>query len=162
MTKIIYTVVNRPLNKAKGFTRIGWLAECGRPEVSYGGFMTTSRTIKGQDRSYLVSVVKDNVIKDIPEIFKSRAQASFAIWRAYNEGWRTERAHDRDHDEALRENKRRQRAAVRAFRKTDDGKEAYRLELNSKAQARRANMTDEEKAAVTAKRIAKKLRSTVI
>ena len=161
MTKIIYDVVNRPMNNAKGLTSVGWLAECDREAVPYGGFMTTSRTIKGQDRSYLAFVVKDDVITDLPDIFKSRAQASFAIWRAYYASWRNERSLERAHVEAIAEDKRRGRAKAKAFRQTPAGAESYRLELNEKARARREAMTDDEKAAVTAKRIAKKLRSTV-
>ncbi len=161
MTKIIYSVIDRPKKDSTGRTNVGWLAECGRPEVSYGGHLITQRTVKGQDRSYLAVVSKDNLERTLADTFTSRAQASFAIWRAYHEDWRNARSMDRDHGEAIRENKRRQRAAVRAFRKTDDGKEAYRLELNSKARARRANMTPDEKALVVTKRISARLRKTI-
>ena len=161
MTKIIYTVVNRPMNKAKGLTRVGWLAECGRETVPYGGFLTTSRIVKGQDRSYLASVVKNDVISDLPDTFKSRAQASFAIWRAYYADLRSDRAFERAWTEAKAEDKRRNRAKVKAFRQTPEGMEAYRLELNSKARARRAAMTPDEKQAVIDKRKAKAVRNQV-
>ncbi len=169
MTKIIYSVVKRPKKLDTGRTDVGWAAECDREAVKLGGYMITSRAVKGLPKLYEAVMVKEtmvngvNVADEYPigDTFNTRAQASFAIWRSYYAGWRNERSLERAHDEAVVEDKRRGRAKMRDARQTPEGKEAYRLELNRKAQAKRNAMTDDEKQAVVDKRKAKALRSQV-
>lgn len=169
MTKIIYTVVNRPKKDRNGRTDVSWLSECDREAVKLGGYLITSRATKGLPKLYYavmlketieagVSVVHETVVGDT---FESRAQASFAIWRAYYKEWRDTRSFDRAWAEAEAEDRRRTRAKAKAFRQTPDGAEAYRLELNKKAQVRRDAMTPDEKQAVIDKRKAKTLQSQV-
>lgn len=169
MTKIIYSVVKRPKKLNTGRTDVGWAAECDREAVKLGGYMITSRAVKGLPKLYEAVMVKETMVNGvnvaaehpIGDTFNTRAQASFAIWRAYYAGWRNDRSLERAHVEAEAEDKRRGRAKAKAFRQTPAGAESYRLELNEKARAHREAMTDDEKQAVVDKRKAKALRSQV-
>lgn len=169
MTKIIYSVISRPKKHDSGRTDIGWLAECDRAAVKLGGYLLTSRAVKGLPKTYDAVMLKETVEAGQPVVhetpvgdsFETRAQASFAIWRAYYADLRNDRAFERAWTEANAEDKRRNRAKAKAFRQTTDGAEAYRLELNQKARDRRAVMTPDEKQTVTDKRKAKALQTQV-
>lgn len=165
MTQITYTVLNRPKKDSTGRTDISWAAECGRDAVPLGGYLITSRTAKDVPRQYTAMVVmakpnetgQDTVVETmVGSSFETRATAAFAIWRKYYEGWRLEQTFEHERQEAIRDAKRQGRARRRAERQTPDGKEAYRLDLNSKARERRAQMTPEEKVADADKRRAKR------
>ena len=169
MTKIIYDVISRPKKNDSGRTDIGWLAECDRAAVKLGGYLLTSRAVKGLPKTYYAVMVKETIEAGINvahetvvgDSFETRAQASFAIWRAYYADLRNDRAFERAWTEAIAEDKRRKRVKAKAFRQTTDGSEAYRLELNQKARDRRAVMTPVEKQAVIDKRKAKVLQNQV-
>lgn len=169
MTKIIYSVINRPKKDRNGRTDVSWLAECDREAVKLGGYLLTSRAVKGLPKVYYAVMLKETIEAGVPVVhetvvgdtFGTRAQASFAIWRAYYKDWRGDRAFERSWTEAEAEDKRRNRVRAKAFRQTPEGQEAYRLELNTKARDRRAAMTPDEKQAVTDKRKAKALRNQV-
>lgn len=169
MTKIIYDVISRPKKHDSGRTDVGWLAECGREAVKLGGYLLTSRAVKGLPKVYYAVMLKETIEAGetvahetvVGDTFGTRAQASFAIWRAYYADLRNDRAFERAWSEAEAEDKRRNRAKAKAYRQTPEGKEAYRLELNQKAQVRRDAMTPEEKQAVIDKRKAKALRNQV-
>ncbi len=159
MTQMTYDVLNRPKKGSTGRTNVGWGAECGRDAVTLGGYLITSRTGKGEPRQYTAMVLiskpetgQDIVVETmVGTSFETRATAAFAIWRKYYEGWRTERTDQKAQTEQVLQQKRDARARNRLARQTPEGKEAYRLDLNAKARARRAVMTDEEKAADAAK-----------
>jgi hypothetical protein len=157
MTKMTYDVINRPKNDQSGRTNVGWAAERGKEAVTVGGYLTTSRAAKGQSRIYTATMIKGGIETVVGNTFTTRAQAAFAIWRAYNVDFRDERAINRARVEAEAENRRRDRAIRKAYRQTPEGLEAYRAELNEKARIRRESLTDEQKAALVAKRKAKRL-----
>lgn len=165
MTQITYTVINRPKKNSTGRTEVGWNAECGRDAVLLGGYLVTRRTSPGEKKQYTAMVImpkpnetgQDTVVETmVGASFETRATAAFAIWRKYYEGWRLEQTFEQERQEAIRDAARRGRARRRFERQTTDGREAYRLELNRKARARRAQMTDEDKATDAAKRRAKR------
>jgi len=152
-----YDVINRPKNNQSGRTNVGWAAEGAKEAVTAGGYLTTARAPKGQSRVYTATLTKDGIETVVGNTFTTRAQAAFAIWRAYNVDFRDERAFNRAMTEAEAENRRVDRAIRKAHRQTPEGMEAYRAELNEKARIRRESMTDEQKAALVAKRKAKRL-----
>jgi len=165
MTQITYTVLNRPKKNSTGRTNISWAAECGRDAVTLGGYLITRRTPPGEKKQYTAIVImpkqdvtgQDTVVETmVGSSFETRATAAFAIWRKYYEGWRLEQTFEHERQEAIRDAKRQGRARRRTERQTPEGKEAYRLELNAKARARRAQMTPEEKQDDAAKRRAKR------
>ena len=146
MTKLVFNVWNRPKKDETGLTSVGWLAECGREDVPCGGYLTTYRTPPGKPKKYGAVMVKKMSPTFLDTDFTTRAQAGFAIWRSYYEDLRIERRIDTEHAEAIIRAKREERARRRNIRMTPEGKLAYRDELNSKARAKRAMMTPEEKA----------------
>lgn len=161
MTQITYTVLNRPKKDSTGRTNISWAAECGRDAVTLGGYLITRRTPPGKKKQYIAMVsmakVDDTGQDTVVDImvgtdYETRATAAFAIWRKYYEGWRAEQRIEGERQDAIRDAKREARASNRIARQTPEGRQAYRDELNRKARERRANMTDEEKAAEAAKR----------
>lgn len=165
MTQITYTVINRPKKDSTGRTDISWASECGRDAVSLGGYLVTARAPKGMTKTYTAIVLmakpnetgQDTVVETmVGTTFETRATAAFAIWRKYYEGWRLEQTFEHERQEAIRDAKRQGRARRRVARQTPEGKEAYRLELNTKARARRAHMTPEEKQTDAEKRRAKR------
>ena len=159
MTKMVYTVINRPKKDETGRTDIGWLADGASEEVPYAGFLVTSRTKKGELRTYSATVVKSpagfpefKTKKHLGDDFETRARAAFAIWRAYYSDVKTERHMAKAAEQEDRELRRKGREDRKAFRATPAGMEAYRKELNEKARVRRASMTPEEKAAIAERR----------
>lgn len=159
MTKMVYTVINRPKKDETGRTDIGWKADNVSEEVPYAGFLVTSRTKKGEVRTYTAVVVKSpdgfpefKTKKRLGDDFTSRAQAAFAIWRAYYSDMKTERQMAKLAEEDASDQRRMWRVARKAFRDTPAGAKAYRNELNEKARVRRASMTPEEKANIAARR----------
>jgi len=163
MTKMIYTVVNRPKKDAYGQTDIGWLAECGRDAVPLGGFLITSRTLPGDDREYVARAytsLKEGIASTINlgSTFKTRSSAAFAIWRYHYKDLRTEQQTIKRDDLALKDRKRDERKKIRDARLTPEGKEAYRLELNRKAREKRHLMPLEQKLKMSKKRSEKAYR----
>ncbi len=165
MTQITYTVLNRPKKGSTGRTDISWAAECGRDAVALGGYLVTRRTPPGEKKQYVAVVLmakpnetgQDTVVETmVGSSFETRATAAFAIWRKYYEGWRAEQRVEGERAEAILDAKRQTRARRRQERQTPEGREAYRLELNQKARARRSNMSDEERQADADKRRAKR------
>lgn len=160
MTKMTYTVINRPKKDRAGRTSIGWRAECGREEVAVGGFLETSRTPPGEVRRYHAVMFKDGVRTSVGNNHETRAQAAFAIWRAYYSDWRdkqnSDKAYERSMEEAEAENRRLARVAKKAYRETHEGREAYQQVLRKRAKAKRDAMTPEQKAKMYAKRRAKR------
>ena len=161
MTKMVYTVINRPKKDETGRTDIGWLADGASEEVPYAGFLVTSRTKKGELRTYSATVVKSPDHDALPEFkikkhlgddFETRAQAAFAIWRAFYSGVKTERQVAKLAEQEDSERRRKEREDRKAFRATPVGMDAYRKELNEKSRVRRALMTPEEKANIAARR----------
>jgi len=152
MTQITYTVINRPKKDSTGRTDISWAAECGRDAVALGGYLITRRTLPGEKKQYTAMVLmpkqdvtgQDTVVETmVGTTFETRATAAFAIWRKYYEGRRVELADQRAEAEHLRQQKRLARERQREERKTPEGQQAYRDELNRKARERRANMSTE-------------------
>lgn len=165
MTQITYTVINRPKKDSTGRTDISWAAECGRDAVPLGGYLVTARAPTGKTKTYTAIVLmakpsetgQDAVVETmVGSSFETRATAAFAIWRKYYEGWRDQRAVQKASNESLLKGKRDARARNRLARQTPDGKEAYRLDLNRKARARRAQMTDAAKEEIASKLRAKR------
>ena len=165
MTKIVYTVINRPKTGEYGRTNIGWKEECGRAAVVIGGYLTTFRTPKGAPKSYTATMINprpdldghDGRVETLIGInYQTRATAAFAIWRKYYEGWRIKRDTEKSNNEAVLVAKREERRLRRIARQTPEGMKAYRNDLNAKARARRANMTEAERKENTVKRRAKR------
>ena len=157
MTKMVYTVVNRPKKDETGRTDIGWKEDGVSKAVNFAGYLITSRTKRGETRkysAYLIATPEGFIGKQfhVGDNFETRAQAAFAIWREYYFDVKCERkmakvAEAADHDQRQKEREDRKK-----FRATPEGQQAYRDELNRKAQTRRAAMTSEEKAVIAAKR----------
>lgn len=158
MTDFTYTVIKRPKKFETGRTDISWATECGREAVTLGGYLVTARAPKGTTRQYTAFMVQDSVETEIGTTFETRAQAAFAIWRKYYEGWRSDRTVKRGEAEAELQAKRDARAKRRSERQTPEGQKTYREELNQKARERRAAMTAEERVMEASKRRAKRER----
>lgn len=165
MTQITYTVINRPKKNSTGRTDISWAAECGRDAVTLGGYLITRRTLSGAKKQYIAMVsmpkVDDTGQDTVVDImvgtdYKTRATAAFAIWRKYYKDWRTEQRIEGERQDAIRDAKRLARARNRFLRSTPEGQKAYREELNRKARARRAQMTDAAKKEAASKLRAKR------
>ena len=156
MTKMIYTVINRPKKDIAGRTNIGWHAEGEREEVSIGGFLETSRTLPGEVRRYHAVMIKGGVRTSVGNNHETRAQAAFAIWRSYYSDWRAERNSTKEQVLLAKEARAEERERIREYRATPEGQKAYRAELNRKAKVRRDSMTPEQKAEIYAKRRAKR------
>ncbi len=152
MTKMVYTVINRPKNDEVGQTNIGWKADNVSEEVTYAGYLVTARYAKFEDRRYHAFMNKDSTTLDLGDDFTTRARAAFAIWRAYYSDVKSERHMAKTAEQEERDRRRQQREERKAFRDTPAGMEAYRKELNEKARVRRASMTPEEKAAIAERR----------
>ena len=159
MTKMVYTVINRPKKDETGRTDIGWKEDGASEEVTYAGFLITSRTKKGEVRTYTAFVITSpadfselKIKKHLGDDFTSRAQAAFAIWRAYYLVDKAERHMKKWLEENERNKRRIKREDQKKFRATPAGMEAYRKELNEKARVRRASMTPEEKANIATRR----------
>ena len=157
MTDFTYTVIKRPKKFETGRTDISWAAECGRDAVTLGGFLITSRALKGTKKQYTAVMTQGMITGTfVGDKFETRAQAAFAIWRKYYEGWRTERRVEDEREEAIRDAKRQSRVRRRFARQTPEGQQAYKDDLNRRARERRAAMTAEERVADAAKRRAKR------
>lgn len=156
MTKMIYTVINRPKKNTAGRTNIGWTDECERNAVPTAGFLETSRTLPHEVRRYHAVMIKDGKSTSVGNNHETRAQAAFAIWRAYYSDWRNTRNSTKEQAMLAKDERVEKRKKIRADRATPEGQEAYRLELNRKAKERRDSMTAELKAEIFTKRRAKR------
>ncbi len=159
MTKMVYTVVQRPKKFDSGRTDIGWKEDGGFEAVPCAGYLITSRTKKGELRTYSAYAFQDAPYDShLGDDFTTRAQAAFAIWRSYYLVDKTERFMAKKIEGIERDQRREARLKLKELRKTPEGQAEYKKLLNAQARARRAAMTHEQKAVATAKRKEKRLR----